>query len=142
MRMALIHCNRCPAPVSSLYYTCALLLALRVFTLERGHGLARAATQFATVMAVTWTGSQATKLLRAAGALAMAPGVDAGLERLQQMLRLRSRRSVSMHILKEQYRGCESRLQEKGLHPALCHAHLPFPVGCATDRGLLPRHVG
>ncbi len=58
-----------------------------------------AARRFVEVFAMVWAGSQVTKLLRAGGALALAPLVDSGMGWIQQRLRLRSKRQVCVLIV-------------------------------------------
>lgn len=57
----------------------------------RGLGLGEAARKFIEVMAITWAGSQVTKLVRAGGALAMAPIVDRVLDGIVARLGLRGK---------------------------------------------------
>eukprot|EP00887_Chlorella_sp_A99_P006581 scaffold3.g6581.t1 len=83
--------------LNTLYYTAAFLVAwVYVFKVPTGLGHAKAAATFASVLAAVWAGSQATKLLRAAVAVTLAPGVDRGLSWLQRALKLKTRRSVSL----------------------------------------------
>lgn len=72
--------------LNTLYYTFAFLGAW--FWLQpngppaTGQGWAAAARSVGVVMAGTWVGSQVTKIARAAGAVALAPVVDALLDRV------------------------------------------------------------
>lgn len=66
--------------LNTIYYLTAFLVVWFYFAPVPGKmGYLAAATRFLKVMAMVWAGSQVTKLIRAAGALALAPFVDRGL---------------------------------------------------------------
>ncbi|CAG9463677.1 unnamed protein product [Pedinophyceae sp. YPF-701] len=72
--------------LNTLYYTCTFLFIwVYVARVPRGLGATQAAIKFTEVLALTWAGSQVTKLARFAGALAMAPVVDILLNKLAQI---------------------------------------------------------
>lgn len=61
--------------------------------------MAAASAKFLEVFALVWAGSQVTKLARAGAALALAPVVDAGLDRLQAGLGLGSKRQAFLVVV-------------------------------------------
>uniref|UniRef100_A0A6N2K9C1 Uncharacterized protein n=1 Tax=Salix viminalis TaxID=40686 RepID=A0A6N2K9C1_SALVM len=63
-------------------------------------GYFAAAERFLKVMAMVWAGSQVTKLVRAGGALALAPFVDRGLSWFTGKFKFKSQEKVE-HILSE-----------------------------------------
>nr|QGN65348.1 E2F-related protein [Oryza australiensis] len=66
--------------LNTAYYCTALLLVWFYFSPAPGKmGYAAAVERFLKLMAMVWAGSQVTKILRAGGALALAPFVDRGL---------------------------------------------------------------
>ncbi|XP_021733905.1 uncharacterized protein LOC110700637 isoform X2 [Chenopodium quinoa] len=66
--------------LNTAYYLTTFLLVWFYFAPAPGKmGYLAAVSRFLKVMAMVWAGSQVTKLLRAAGALALAPLVDRGL---------------------------------------------------------------
>ncbi|RVW27041.1 hypothetical protein CK203_116102 [Vitis vinifera] len=56
-----------------------------------------AVERFVKIMAMVWAGSQVTKLVRARGALALAPIVDRGLSWFTVKFRFESQGKVSFH---------------------------------------------
>jgi len=81
--------------LNTAYYTAAFyLIWCHVARVPRGLGIVATAKKCAEVAALTWAGSQATKLPRAAGAMLLAPLVDTGAVVLQQSLGLRRRRTA------------------------------------------------
>jgi hypothetical protein len=80
--------------LNTAYYTSVFLLMwCFVVRVPAGLGAAAAARRFAEVFAITWAGSQVTKLARAGGALLLAPVASALLDRVEARLppRWRSR---------------------------------------------------
>ncbi|CAI5462693.1 unnamed protein product [Closterium sp. Yama58-4] len=68
---------------NTVYYIFAFLFVfLYVAPSPRGLGLAAAAKNFLKVFAVVWAGSQVTKLVRAGGALMLAPFMERGIAAL------------------------------------------------------------
>nr|QGN65431.1 E2F-related protein [Oryza alta] len=66
--------------LNTVYYVTAFLLVWFYFYPAPGKmGYAAAVERFLKLMAMVWAGSQVTKILRAGGALALAPFVDRGL---------------------------------------------------------------
>uniref|UniRef100_A0ACD5Y1B5 Uncharacterized protein n=1 Tax=Avena sativa TaxID=4498 RepID=A0ACD5Y1B5_AVESA len=66
--------------LNTVYYVTTFLLVWFRFSPGPGRmGYAAAVERFLKLMAIVWAGSQVTKVLRAGGALAMAPFVDRGL---------------------------------------------------------------
>ncbi|CAO2836929.1 unnamed protein product [Amaranthus hypochondriacus] len=66
--------------LNTAYYLTTFLLVWFYFAPAPGKmGYLAAVSRFFKVMAMVWAGSQVTKLMRAAGALALAPLVDRGL---------------------------------------------------------------
>lgn len=66
--------------LNTAYYTTTFLMVWFYFAPAPGKmGYLAAVSRFLKVMAMVWAGSQVTKLMRAAGALALAPLVDTGL---------------------------------------------------------------
>uniref|UniRef100_A0ACD5XLT4 Uncharacterized protein n=1 Tax=Avena sativa TaxID=4498 RepID=A0ACD5XLT4_AVESA len=66
--------------LNTVYYVTTFLLVWFHFSPAPGRmGYAAAVERFLKLMAMVWAGSQVTKVLRAGGALAMAPFVDKGL---------------------------------------------------------------
>ncbi|KAK9806129.1 hypothetical protein WJX72_002662 [[Myrmecia] bisecta] len=85
---------------NTLYYVSAFtFIWVYVVKIPRGLGLALAARRAAEVMAMTWAGSQVTKVPRAACALVLAPFLDTCLTLLQRGLRLRSRRAAFLVVV-------------------------------------------
>lgn len=81
--------------LNTLYYSSAFLFVwLYVAKVPQGLGIQGAARKFVEVFALTWGGSQLTKIARATGALALAPLVDRLLDNLQAVLRLKSKREA------------------------------------------------
>ncbi|KAI8469887.1 MAG: hypothetical protein J3K34DRAFT_459147 [Monoraphidium minutum] len=79
--------------LNTAYYSCMFLFVwVYVAKVPPGLGLKGAAAKFLEVFALTWGGSQVTKVARAAGALALAPLVDRLLDATQRALRLGSKR--------------------------------------------------
>lgn len=67
--------------LNTAYYTSAFLFVwIYLAQAPKGLGMAGATRKFIEVFAMVWSGSQVTKLARAAIALFLAPGVDKGLE--------------------------------------------------------------
>ncbi|XP_047047675.1 uncharacterized protein LOC124652679 [Lolium rigidum] len=67
--------------LNTVYYVTTFLLVWFRFSPAPGRmGYAAAVERFLKLMAMVWAGSQVTKVLRAGGALAMAPFVDRGLK--------------------------------------------------------------
>ncbi|GJP44421.1 hypothetical protein CLOM_g3828 [Closterium sp. NIES-68] len=68
---------------NTVYYIFAFLFVfLYVSPSPRGLGFAAAAKNFLKVFAMVWAGSQVTKLVRAGGALMMAPFMEKALNML------------------------------------------------------------
>ncbi|XP_062198949.1 uncharacterized protein LOC133901584 isoform X2 [Phragmites australis] len=66
--------------LNTVYYVTAFLLVWFYFAPAPGRmGYAAAVERFLKLMAMVWAGSQVTKILRAGGALTLAPFVDRGL---------------------------------------------------------------
>ncbi|XP_040383825.1 uncharacterized protein LOC102722611 [Oryza brachyantha] len=66
--------------LNTVYYVTTFLLVWFYFSPAPGKmGYAAAVERFLKLMAMVWAGSQVTKILRAGGALALAPFVDRGL---------------------------------------------------------------
>uniref|UniRef100_M8CA54 Uncharacterized protein n=1 Tax=Aegilops tauschii TaxID=37682 RepID=M8CA54_AEGTA len=66
--------------LNTVYYVTTFLLVWFHFSPAPGRmGYAAAVERFLKLMAMVWAGSQVTKILRAGGALALAPLVDRGL---------------------------------------------------------------
>ncbi|KAL4859230.1 hypothetical protein ACK3TF_000981 [Chlorella vulgaris] len=77
------------------YYVCTFLFFwCYVARVPTGQGIAASAKAFAAVMGAVWAGSQVTKGLRAAVALAIAPLVDRWMGTVQRALRLESKQAV------------------------------------------------
>lgn len=68
-----------------------LFIWIFVAQMPRGLGIGEAAKKFLEVFALTWAGSQVTKLIRAGAAVALAPAVDRGLDVLIARLGLRGK---------------------------------------------------
>lgn len=86
--------------LNTLYYTAAFYLVWRyVAKVPRGLGVTATAAKCADVVAITWVGSQATKLPRIAGAVMLSPVIDAGLAVLQRVLRLKSRGAAAAVVI-------------------------------------------
>eukprot|EP00775_Hariotina_reticulata_P012466 gene12466-12601_t len=62
-------------------------------------GWQAAARKAAEVFAIVWAGSQVTKLLRAAGALGLAPVVDRGLGLAVDKLQLKSKQQALVMVV-------------------------------------------
>ncbi|KAF8065526.1 hypothetical protein HT031_003127 [Scenedesmus sp. PABB004] len=77
--------------LNTLYYCAAFAAAFTFADVPHGLGAQAAAREAAKVLGLVWAGSQVTKLLRAGGALALAPAVDRGLGVAVERLRLRSK---------------------------------------------------
>ncbi|XP_072991436.1 uncharacterized protein [Typha latifolia] len=66
--------------LNTIYYLTTFLLVWFYFAPAPGRmGYAAAVERFLKIMAMVWAGSQVTKIIRAGGALALAPFVDRGL---------------------------------------------------------------
>lgn len=70
-----------------------------VAKVPRGIGAAAASRRLAEVLAITWAGSQVTKVLRAGLALGLAPVVDRSLQWLTQRFQLRSKGQAVTYIV-------------------------------------------
>ena len=66
--------------LNTLYYSVAFTIAFAASGAGRGQGVRAAWQAAAGVLAVTWAGSQVTKVLRAGVALALAPLADRVLD--------------------------------------------------------------
>lgn len=86
--------------LNTLYYTFAFYLIWHyVAKVPRGLGVSGTVAKCAEVAALTWVGSQATKVLRIAGAVVFSPLVASGLVVLQGAVGLRSRRSAASVVI-------------------------------------------
>lgn len=86
--------------LNTLYYTAAFYLVWRYGAkVPRGLGVRATAAKCADVAAITWVGSQVTKLPRIAGAVMLSPIIDAGLAVLQRVLRLKSRGAAAAVVI-------------------------------------------
>ena len=86
--------------LNTFYYASAFLYAwFWIAKVPSGAGMAAAVRAFITTMALVWAGSQVTKLPRAAAAVMLAPLVDRGMDRLQRLLRLPSKRAAFLVIV-------------------------------------------
>jgi hypothetical protein len=87
--------------LNTVYYTSAFLFFwTQVAGVPTGLGAAAVAQRFAQVLATVWIGSQATKLARAAGAVALAPLLDRALDAAQRRLQLRGgKRQASLLLV-------------------------------------------
>ena len=86
--------------LNTFYYASAFLYVwFCIAKVPPGAGLAAAARAFVATLALVWGGSQVTKLPRAAAAVMLAPLVDRGMDRLQRLLRLPSKRSAFLVIV-------------------------------------------
>mmetsp|Transcript_7913 Transcript_7913/g.26390 ORF Transcript_7913/g.26390 Transcript_7913/m.26390 type:complete len:259 (-) Transcript_7913:68-844(-) len=73
---------------NTIYYVSSFLFIwFCVVKVERGTGVAATARRVGEVLAMTWAGSQVTKLIRAGAALALAPAMERVLQALQNRLR-------------------------------------------------------
>lgn len=78
--------------LNTVYYLASFLFVwLYVAPSPGGLGFGAAAQRFVKVFATVWAGSQVTKILRAAGALSLAPFVDRGLNWYTQRFNFKSR---------------------------------------------------
>ncbi|CAM6101798.1 unnamed protein product [Calypogeia fissa] len=81
--------------LNTIYYLGTFLFVwLYVSPSPGGLGFGPAAQRFLKVFAAVWAGSQMTKLLRAAGALSLAPIVDRGLNWYTQRFNFNSRETA------------------------------------------------
>lgn len=86
--------------LNTVYYTATFHLIWRYAArVPRGLGVSATAAKCAEVAALTWVGSQATKVPRIAGAVILSPLVDAGLAVLQRYLRLRTRQGAAAVVV-------------------------------------------
>ncbi|KAJ6326126.1 hypothetical protein OIU78_013257 [Salix suchowensis] len=85
---------------TAYYLTTFLLVWFYVAPAPGKMGYLAAAERFLKVMAMVWAGSQVTKLVRAGGALALAPFVDRGLSWFTGKFKFESQEKVE-HILSE-----------------------------------------
>ncbi|GKU91426.1 hypothetical protein SLEP1_g5305 [Rubroshorea leprosula] len=76
-----------------------LLCRFYVAPTPRRMGYAAAAERFIKVMAMVWAGSQVTKLIRAGGALTLAPIVDRGLSWFTTKFKFESQGKAFMAII-------------------------------------------
>lgn len=82
--------------LNTAYYTVAFLFFwLCVAKVQPGMGLSATMRKFAEVFALTWAGSQVTKIPRAAGAIVIAPFIDRALEALQRKLGLQHKNQAA-----------------------------------------------
>jgi hypothetical protein len=79
---------------NSLYYAGTFLFIWYMAKVPMGLGWRCAIQRCAEVLALTWAGSQVTKVARAGAALLFAPLVDRGLVWLQSAAGFKSRRAV------------------------------------------------
>lgn len=78
--------------LSTVYYVGTFLFVwFYVLPTPGGMGYTAAAQRLLKILAMVWAGSQVTKLLRAGGALALAPSVDQGLSWFTTQFRFKSR---------------------------------------------------
>ncbi|KAL9448048.1 hypothetical protein AB3S75_015506 [Citrus x aurantiifolia] len=75
---------------TAYYLTTFLLVWFYVAPVPGRMGYVAAVERFLKVMAMVWAGSQVTKLVRAAGALALAPFVDRGLSWFTEKFKFQS----------------------------------------------------
>ncbi|GLJ12622.1 hypothetical protein SUGI_0194720 [Cryptomeria japonica] len=79
--------------LNTVYYLVAFLVVwFYIAPAPGGMGYFPAAQRFLKILAMVWAGSQVTKILRAGGALAVAPFVDQGLSWFTTKFRFKSRR--------------------------------------------------
>lgn len=85
---------------NTLYYTIAFTFIWHyVAKVPSGRGLAAATTSCAQVLGMTWVGSQATKALRAGGALVFAPVVDRFLEFVRRKTNLPDKKRAFVYVI-------------------------------------------
>ncbi|KAJ4720481.1 Gag-Pol polyprotein/retrotransposon [Melia azedarach] len=84
---------------TAYYLTTFLLVWFYVAPVPGKMGYAAAVERFLKVMAMVWAGSQVTKLLRAGGALALAPFVDRGLSWFTVRFKFESQRKAFVAIV-------------------------------------------
>eukprot|EP00873_Tetraselmis_striata_P045212 jgi/Tetstr1/465476/TSEL_010160.t1 len=78
--------------LNTLYYVCAFLLFFTTIAdVPKGMGFGETFRKVAEAFALTWAGSQVTKIPRLAGAVALAPLINKLLDLIQRRLRLDSR---------------------------------------------------
>ncbi|KAG8480665.1 hypothetical protein CXB51_025201 [Gossypium anomalum] len=86
--------------LNTVYYLITFLLVwFYVAPVPGRMGYMAAAQRFLKVMAMVWAGSQVTKLVRAGGALALAPFVDRGLSWFTLKFKFESQGKASMVIV-------------------------------------------
>ncbi|KAI3427792.1 uncharacterized protein J3R85_009005 [Psidium guajava] len=86
--------------LNTAYYLSTFLLVWFYFAPAPGRmGYLAAVERFIKVMAMVWAGSQVTKLIRAGGALALAPFVDRGLSRFTATYKFESREKAFLAIV-------------------------------------------
>ncbi|KAL3629950.1 hypothetical protein CASFOL_026262 [Castilleja foliolosa] len=83
---------------TAYYITTFLVVWLYVAPAPGRMGYVAAVERFLKVMAMVWAGSQVTKLIRAAGALVLAPFVDRGLSWITAKFEFKSQGKASMTI--------------------------------------------
>ncbi|KAF3434296.1 hypothetical protein FNV43_RR25399 [Rhamnella rubrinervis] len=81
------------------YLTTFLLVWFYVAPVPGRMGYLAAVERFLKVMAMVWAGSQVTKLIRAGGALALAPFVDRGLSWFTERFKFKSQGQAFMSIV-------------------------------------------
>ncbi|GLT88659.1 hypothetical protein SLE2022_066750 [Rubroshorea leprosula] len=84
---------------TAYYFTTFLLVWFYVAPAPRRMGYAAAAERFIKVIAMVWAGSQVTKLIRAGGALTLAPIVDRGLSWFTTKFKFESQGKAFMAII-------------------------------------------
>ncbi|KAL8166709.1 hypothetical protein V2J09_008208 [Rumex salicifolius] len=86
--------------LNTAYYSTTFLLVWFFFSPAPGKmGYLAAVQRFLKIMAMVWAGSQVTKLIRAAGALALAPFVDRGLSWFTERFKFQSRGKAFLAIV-------------------------------------------
>ncbi|XP_057457687.1 uncharacterized protein LOC130748476 isoform X2 [Lotus japonicus] len=84
---------------TAYYLTTFLVVWLYIAPAPGKMGYLAAAERFLKVMAMVWAGSQVTKLVRAGGALALAPFVDRGLTWFTNKFKFQSQGKAFMTIV-------------------------------------------
>lgn len=84
---------------TAYYLTTFLFVWFYIAPAPAKMGYAAAVQRFLKVMAMVWAGSQVTKLLRAGGALALAPFVDRGLSWFTDKFKFGSQGKAFMAIV-------------------------------------------
>ncbi|KAK4285281.1 hypothetical protein QN277_002006 [Acacia crassicarpa] len=84
---------------TAYYLTTFLFVWLYVVPAPKRMGYLAAVERFLKVMAMVWAGSQVTKLIRAGGALALAPFVDRGLSWFTAKFRFESQGKAFVAIV-------------------------------------------